>query len=105
MRIGLSPVTEECLGINKTKDHQIMSIWTKNILRFKLVRVSIAIGVITLLIFYLIDYNSVENKCRRQINKSSSYLPIRSSNKLQELQLDTVKNQLEEECINNNGVR
>ena len=82
-----------------------MSIWTKNILEFKLVRILIVLGVIAFSIIYLINYNSLENKCRRQIEKASSYLPNQSSNKLQQLQLESAKKQAIEECIKNKSMK
>ena len=80
-----------------------MGIWTKNILEFKAVRILVALGVAALAAAYLINYNSLEKKCERRVEKSSSYLPLSPSNKLQNVQLDVVKKQLIQECIKSNG--
>ena len=82
-----------------------MSFWTRNILEFKLVRVLIVIGVIVFAVIYIIDYNSIEKRCQRRIAKAVPFLSSSSSNRLQELNLNTIKNQLIEECIKNKGVQ
>ncbi len=54
------------------------------------------VGII-LLIVYVIDYNSLENQCRRSIEKAGTF--FQTGNKLQETALEVVMRKEIKECV------
>ena len=84
-----------------------MSIWTKNILEFKLVRILMVLGIITLTVIYIVDYNSLERRCGRKIRRLFSsmpkYMPELMKNTSSSA-VDAVKKQGIEECVKNKEI-
>jgi L-asparagine transporter-like permease len=80
-----------------------VSILTKSIFEFKIVKVVAVIGVIAVGINYLVFYNSLDQRCARKFEKLSGYLPTQQVNKMQNAQLEAVKSQFIEQCVKNNG--
>ena len=74
-----------------------MSIWTEDLFTKKYFWAAAGLIGIIGLGLYFNYYNSIEGQCRRQVSKSTSF--FQSNNKLQDLQLKTVTEQLVQECI------
>ncbi|MBI4130692.1 hypothetical protein HY468_05215 [Candidatus Roizmanbacteria bacterium] len=73
------------------------NVLTTDISGNKYFRIFLIVVIGIWLIAYLMQYNSIESKCERRIDKTSAYFsPI---NKLHEEALRVAKRQLVEKCI------
>lgn len=48
------------------------NIWTKNLFDYKPVRIFALVIIILFAVYYVVDYFSVESKCRREIEQYGS---------------------------------
>jgi hypothetical protein len=74
-----------------------MNIFKDDLLKNKYFLMIVGVFCIVGLIFYLVQYNSVENQCKRKYQKATSYFS--SGNKLQQKALDSSTERLIEKCI------
>jgi hypothetical protein len=74
-----------------------MNVFRDDLLKNKYFLVVVGVVLLIAAYFYIREYNSIENGCRRRYEKVSSYFG--AQNRLQELTLDTATQQLIDECI------
>lgn len=80
-----------------------MNIFKDDLLKNKYFLIIVAIIGLIVGILYIVDYSSVENRCRRKLKAVGSY--FRPKNRLQEMTLDQAMESMVEECVRESGNR